>query len=186
MKKGIGISISIEKFDLSSVKIIPDGDKSQYPKKTINWLNSPHGKGNIKATFDIARMDHYDGDITLPDQAFQSEDYRIFFQSLINRYRLHIARYITDTQRAEAQREICRLNNEKRKIDLEPLIPEIEQFIRQYRRANTGANIKEILNAVSEHLSAEKGISISVRTLRNKNIQALIRSIAEKEKSGKV
>jgi len=78
------------------------------------------------------------------------------------------------------------MNNEKRRIYLDPLMPEIEQFIRQYRRDNPGANIKEILNALSEHLETKKGIRVSVPKLRKQNIQVLIRRIAEKEKSGKV
>lgn len=182
MKKGIEITMVPGIFDLSGVEIIPHG---QIRKNSMDWINSPTGKGNLKATFDIANMNHYDGDITLPDQAFTNENDRMFFQALINRYRRHIAAHITDDQRAEAMREICRTNNEKRKIDLEPLIPEIERFIRQYRRDNPGANIKEILNAISEHLETEKGISISVRTLRKYSVQDMIRSIAEKEKSEK-
>lgn len=182
MKSGIEINMISGTFDLSGVKIIPYG---QIRKNSMDWINSPTGKGNLKATFDIANMNHYDGDITLPDQAFTNENDRLFFQALINRYRRHIAAHITDDQRAEAMREICRTNNEKRKIDLEPLIPEIERFIRRYRRDNPGANIKEILNAISEHLETGKGISISVRTLRKYGVQGMIRSIAEKEKSEK-
>ena len=174
MKKGIEINMVSGTFDLSGVEIIPHG---QIRKNSMDWINSPTGKGNLKATFDIANMNHYDGDITLPDQAFTNENDRLFFQALINRYRRHIAAHITDDQRAEAMREICRTNNEKRKIDLEPLIPEIERFIRQYRRDNPCANIEGTLEAVSQYLKDKHEINIETRTLRKYKIQEIIHRI---------
>lgn len=176
-----------EPLSLDCIKVKYNSEAMQNYPETVSFFTSPTHKGEILAMSDIGRMQRNPvEDITLSDRAFTNENDRLFFQGLINHYRRYISEHIPENQKAETQRNTCLMNNEKRKIYLDPLMPEIEQFIRQYRRDNPGANIKEILNAVSEHLSAEKGISISARTLRNKNIPPLIRSIAEKEKSGKV
>jgi len=174
-------------FSLDNIEyhVVNPAVMARYPE-LLTMFHLPEYKGDLRAAMDMGNMDHYRGNITLPESAFTNENDRLFFQGLINRYRRHIVEHITDDQRAETMRDILRQNNEKRRIYLEPLIPEIERFIRQYRRDNPGANIKEILNALSEHLETKKGIRVSVPKLRKQNIHGLIRRIAQKEKSGKV
>lgn len=159
------------------------------PKELDKKLNSLPAteKGHLTANLDIAciKFRHEVGTLDLPEGIFHDEKQRAFFQELINTYRREISVLIEDTSRLENQREICRTNNEKRKINIPALTPEIGKFIQGHRRDNPGANINEILDAISEHLETEKGIRVSVRTLRKYDVQGMIRSIAEKEKSKK-
>lgn len=165
------IQIHGGQFSLNNVEITAKDSAS------FSELFNPDSRGEWQALADISDMIQYRGDITLPQEAFTSPDNRMFFQGLINRYRRHIAEHITDEQIIEAQREKCRLNNENRKIGIEPLIPEIERFIRQYRRDDPRANIEGTLEAVSQYLKDKHEINIETRTLRKYKIQEIIHRI---------